>query len=59
MHEACICLHLKLFSFLIMGQSRVLAKMMAVKAIPTAKGAGFGFSKVELTQSMNRQLHER
>ena len=30
-----------------MGQSRLLAKMMAVKAIPTAKGAGFGFSKVE------------
>ena len=47
MHEAYICLHLKLFSFLIMGQSRLLAKIMAVKAIPTAKGAGFGFSKIE------------
>lgn len=32
---------------LIMGQSRCLSKIMAVEAVPTAKGACFGFSKVE------------
>lgn len=30
-----------------MGQGRLLAKIMAVEAICTAKGACFGFSKVE------------
>lgn len=30
-----------------MGQSRVLAKMIVVKAVLTAKGACFGFSEVE------------
>lgn len=37
-----------------MGQGRVLAKVMAVKAVPPAKGACFGFSKVE-TSSEHEQ----
>lgn len=41
-----------------MGQSRILANMMAVKAIPTAKGACFGFSKIETSLEHEKTISQ-
>lgn len=39
-----------------MGQSRLLAKIMAIEATPTAKGAYFGFSKVEFSSEHEQAI---
>lgn len=41
-----------------MGQSRILDKMVAVKAMPTAKGVCFSFSKVN-TSSEHEKASSR